>query len=248
MNKTIEVLKNHNTVRKFSDRQVEDDVLREIVRCAQCAATSEFIQSYTIIHIKNEMVKKEIYETVTKQQPILDAPVFLMFCADVRRLGMACEMNGKNLPEMYSNYTETFLMTTVDTAIAAQNALAAAESLGMGGTYMGGIRNNPEKVCQLLKLPKGVYPVFGMVLGYPAEPGAPKERLPLDVVLKTDTYTTEGDEEKMREYDARIKEYYIRRTDGKRTETWTEQMTDFVNEPQRPFMREFLEKQGFSIE
>ena len=127
--------------------------------------------------------------------------------------------------------------------------MAAAEMMGLGGTYMGGIRNNPPKVSQLLKLPKGVYPLFGMVLGYPAEAekSAVKPRLPLPVVLKENSYYGENDEELLKGYDAVIKEYYIERTGGERNETWTEQMTDFVYKPQRPFLKEFLAEQGFLL-
>ena len=76
-------------------------------------------------------------------------------------------MNQRKAPESYLEYTETFLMASVDTAIAAQNTVIAAESEGVGCTYIGGIRNNLPKVMELLSIPNGVYPLFGLVMGYP---------------------------------------------------------------------------------
>ena len=76
---------------------------------------------------------------------------------------------------------------------------------------------------------------------------AAKPRLPLDVVLKEEKYHTDGEEEQIRAYDEVIRQYYIDRTDGKRDETWSMQMADFVEKPQRPFLKEVLGKQGFLL-
>lgn len=243
------LLQNHKSVRKFKEQPVNGELLREIIRSGQHAATSEFIQSYTIIHVTDDKVKNRIYNEVTSQKTILNAPVFLVFCADVNRLLTACTMNQRKAPEAYMQYTETFLMASVDTAIAAQNTVIAAEAEGLGCTYIGGIRNNLPKLIELLEIPKGVYPVFGMVMGYPKEntDEAAKPRLPLDVVFKEGKYDTQGDEALIREYDQIIRNYYIERTGGERDETWTMQMSDFVQKPQRPFLREVLEKQGFTL-
>jgi len=66
--------------------------------------------------------------------------------------------------------------------------MIAAESLGLGGVFIGGIRNDPQKVCELLAIPDQVYPVFGMYLGHPAAEPEQKPGLPVDVVLKEETY------------------------------------------------------------
>ncbi|WP_241428161.1 hypothetical protein [Clostridium sp. DJ247] len=89
--------------------------------------------------------------------------------------------------------------------------------------------------------------MFGMCLGYPDNDSGKKTRLPLDVIFKTDEYTTEGDVERLEEYDSYIKEYYTQRTAGRRVDTWTNQISNLMSNPQRPHMREFLEKQGFKM-
>ena len=249
MNAVENLMINHKSVRKFKKQPVADELLERIIKCAQHAATSEFIQAYTVIKVTDQKTKETFYSEVTSQKPILNAPVFLVFCADVSRLLRASEMNQRQAPESYVEYTETFLMASVDAAIAAQNAVLAAESEGLGCTYIGGIRNNLPKVMELLDIPKGVYPVFGMVLGYPETntDEAAKPRLPLTVVLKEGKYHTDGEEEQIREYDEVIRQYYIERTGGNRDETWSMQMSDFVEKPQRPFLKDVLEKQGFKL-
>ena len=104
------LLQSHKSIRNFKPEPVEKELLREIIRCAQHAPTSEFIQAYTIIHITDSERKETIYREVTRQETILNAPVFLVFCADVNRLLRACQMNGRVAPEGYMAAAETFLM------------------------------------------------------------------------------------------------------------------------------------------
>ncbi len=249
MNMYERVLLNHKSVRTFQDRPVDEALVKRLVRCGQHSATSEFIQSYTVIHITDRKLQETIYEEVANQKTLLRAPTLLIFLADVNRLLRASAMNGRTAPESYLEATETFLMASVDTAIMAQTVSIAAEMEGLGCTYIGGIRNNLDRLSRLLKLPEGVYPLFGMVMGYPAEDSGEmaKPRLPLEVVYKENYYDTDGDEEALKRYDEVIRNYYINRTGGERNETWTQQMSDFVEKPQRPALRRVLKEQGFKI-
>ncbi|KXG74112.1 oxygen-insensitive NADPH nitroreductase [Thermotalea metallivorans] len=242
MNEVIRFMKSHRSIRKFTDKPIEDHLLKEIIESAQWASSSTFVQAYSIIGIKNPQTKKRLAYLCGEQPYIASCPVFLVFCADLHRLKMACEIHGT---EMVGEYTESFIMATVDTALASQNAMLAAESLGLGGVYIGGIRNNPQEVSELLKLPEHVYPVFGICLGYPAEDPERKPRLPVEVVYKEEIYDDRADLEKIREYDKVISEYYLVRTKGKRNDTWTRQMAEKMQKETRPHMKEFLTKRGF---
>ncbi len=244
MNETINLLKSHKSIRKYKDQAVEDEKLKAIIECAQSASTSSYIQAYTIISVKDKDNRKKIAYLSGEQNYIEQCPLFLVFCADLNRTKTSCEINNVTMEE---GYTETFIVATVDAALAAQNALIAAESLGLGGVYIGGVRNNPSQINEILHLPHGVYPVFGMCLGYPNHNPDKKERLPLEVIYKTDEYNVYGDAERIEEYDVHIKDYYEIRTKGKRLDTWTAQISNQMKQPQRPHMKGFLQKQGFLI-
>lgn len=244
MNHVIELLKKHVSVRQFTTQPVSDELLTEIITAGQQASTSNHIQAYTIIRVKDKNKRKAIAKLAGNQAWVEESPIFLVFCADLNRLGKACRMNHKRFE---SGYTENFILATVDTSLAAQNIMIAAEAEGLGGVYIGALRNNPEDVCELLNLPHNVYPVFGMCLGYPAVRNGGKPRLPLSLVFKEDSYTVEGDEEALKDYDNRIKEYYSKRTHGVRSNTWTEGMSSFLKDKQRPHMREFLKTKGFEM-
>ena len=244
MNETVNLLKAHKSIRKYTDQIVEAEKVKTIIECAQSASTSSFIQAYTIISVVNNENRKNIAYLAGDQSYIQQCPLFLVFCADLNRSKNSCEVDNKPMAEVN---TETFILATVDAALAAQNALIAAESLGLGGVYIGGIRNNPSEISNILKLPSGVYPVFGMCLGYPNHNPDVKERLPLDVVFKTDEYNTDDDSNKIKEYDAHISAYYEKRTKGKRLDTWTNQVSNLMSQPQRPHMKDFLDNQGFKM-
>jgi nitroreductase len=185
MNPTIDLIRSHRSIRKFSDRAVDDDTLTAIIAAAQCAATSHFVQAYTVIRVKDRSKRATIAQLAGPQAWVEQAPVFLIFCADLNRLESACEQHGVT---MEKGWAEQFVTATVDAALVAQNALLAAESIGMGGVYIGGIRNDPQTVCDLLGIPDQAYPVFGMCLGWPAHDPPPKPRLPVEAVLFTDHY------------------------------------------------------------
>ena len=170
------------------------------------------------------------------------AAEFLVLCADLKRAGNYCKKYDKPFE---GDYTEQFIIATVDVALMAQNLVIAAESEGLGICYIGGLRNNPKEVSELLGLPRGVYPVFGLCLGYPDQDPEVKPRLPLSVILKQDRYNEEGDADSIAGYDEAIREYYATRTGGGHGISWTEQVATLLSEKSRPHMREFLAEQGF---
>ncbi|WP_040214542.1 oxygen-insensitive NADPH nitroreductase [Clostridium polynesiense] len=244
MNETINLLKSHRSIRKYKNQPIEEEKIKAVIECAQSASTANFVQAYTIIRVNDMEKRKKIAHFGGDQVYIEECPVFFVFCADLNRIKKACEYNGKTMAE---GYTEAFTIATIDTALAAQNAFIAAESLGLGGVYIGGIRNNPSEICEVLNIPANVYPMVGLCLGYPDENPGKKERLPMDIILKNDTYSIEDDFNNIKEYDASIQEYYRNRTNGQRTDTWTSQVSNLMSKPQRPHMREFLKKQGFEM-
>lgn len=244
MNDTINLLKSHRSIRKFSDRPVSSNMVRELIRTGQCAATSSFIQACTVIQIDNRETRKKLREFAANQAYVEEAPVFLVFCADMQRHQNACRMHES---PMLSGFCEQFITASLDCALFAQNVMVAAESLGLGGCYIGALRNRIAEVDELLKLPTLVYPVFGLCLGYPAQDPETKPRLPLEVVLKQETYDDDQDEAYILSYDESVKTYYRNRTGGKKDNSWSEQISDMLVKEARPHMLSFLKGKGFLL-
>jgi nitroreductase len=244
MNETIRLLQSHRSVRKFTDQTVSQAIVDELVKCGQSAATSAFIQACTVIQVEDRENREQLVQLAGNQPYIASAARFLVFCADMNRLKMACDMHEA---EMLSGFTEQFITATVDCALFAQNVIIAAQSLGIEGVYIGGIRNNIQPVTDLLDLPQLVYPVFGMCLGYPAQNPEVKPRLPVPVILKQDRYDDSAEVDRITEYDEQVREYYKTRTGGNKDDSWSQQIADMLVKEARPHMKGFLESRGFIL-
>lgn len=244
MNQITKLLRTHRSIRKFTDQPIEDGVINEIISCGQAAASSSNIQATTVIRVRKPATRAALAELAGGQRYMESAAALLIFCADLQRSKQACESQGG---EFSGGMTEHFIIATTDVAIMAQNCVVAAESMGLGICYIGGIRNNPQQVADLLELPDQVYPLFGLCLGYPDQNPDIKPRLPLSVILKEESYLAGNDEAGVKEYDEQLSEYYQTRTGGKKTSSWSEEMKALVGKESRPHMREFLKKRGFMM-
>ncbi len=119
---------------------------------------------------------------------------------------------------------EEFVVALVDTTLAAAYAFAAAEALGLGGVMIGGMRNDPDVVTDILGLPPLVFPMYGMCLGYPREDPGLKPRLPRDLVAFDDRYDPDRIVERLPAYDDDVRSYYRVRESNSRETTWTSEM------------------------
>jgi nitroreductase len=241
MNNVIETIKSHRSIRKFTDECVPKEMFNEIIDASRYASTSSFVQAYHIIRVTDKTLRQRIFELSGEQTYINMAPEFLVFCADLHKLNYACEKHHKKMDD---GFVESMIVATVDASLVSQNVMLAAESFGLGGVYIGGLRNNIAIISEVLNLPKHVYPLFGMCIGFPAQNPQTKPRMDLSLILSENRYEA-LDVKKLDAYDEEIKEYYIDRTRGKINHTWTEQMSEKMKTETRPFMLEYLQKQGF---
>jgi nitroreductase len=244
MNKVIELLKSHRSIRKFTQQKIEQEVVEELVRAGQSASSSSFIQACTVMQVNDAEHRSQIAHYAGDQAYVEQAPVFLVFCADMKRHQLACELHEAN---MNAGFTEQFITATVDCALFAQNVVTGAESLGLGTVYIGGIRNRISEVSEVLDLPYLVYPVFGLCLGYPNQSPETKPRLPLSVVLKQDVYTDDDDAQHLQDYDQTMQDYYQTRTGGNKSMGWTDQISGMLQKESRPHMQDFLRDKGFLL-
>jgi len=196
------------------------------------------------VRVTDPQARGTIADAAGGQQWIVDAAEFFVICADLLRSDHACRMNGLGEIE---GYTEHFISAMSDAALFAQNLALAAESAGLGGVFIGGIRNDPQVIVDTLSLPRLVFPAFGFCLGWPAEPCETKPRLPLETILHTDRYNDDGIEERLANYDRIIADYYRSRSENKKQSTWTEQVAGALQKKKREHMLGFMRQQGFLL-
>jgi nitroreductase len=178
----------HRTVRAYLPDPVPQDALQCIVAAAQSAATSSNLQTWSVVAVRDRERKARLAECAANQAHIHEAPLLLIWLADLSRSDRNAQRAGS--ASEANRYTEMFLVSAFDAVLAAQNATLAAEALGYGTSYIGAMRNHPAKVSAELKLPKRVFPIFGLTVGRPdpARLSGVKPRLPQNMVLFEETY------------------------------------------------------------
>lgn len=238
MTPTIELLRGHRSIRHFTDQPITEDRRNAIIASAQSASSSSFLQCSAIIRVTDREMRQQLVTLSGGQQYVVQAAEFWVFCADFNRHLQIC-------PDAQLGLTEQLLLGTVDTAMMGQNALVAAESLGLGGVYIGGIRNNIDAVGNLLELPKYVLPLFGLCLGWPADDPGIKPRLPASLVVHENRYKP-LDTAALAQYDEQIAAYYLSRGSNTRHDTWSDHIRRTIIKESRPFILDYLHKQGWA--
>ncbi len=181
MTPTIDLLCSHRSIRAFTDQPVSEAQREAIITAAQSASTSSFLQCSSIIRITDKALRDKLVTLTGGQTWVADAPEFWIFCADFNRHLQIC-------PDAQLGRAEQLLLGCVDTALMGQNAMVAAESLDLGGVFIGGIRNSIAEVTELLGLPKFVLPLFGFCLGHPESKPDVKPRMPHAMLVHENRY------------------------------------------------------------
>jgi len=166
MTQTIRELHARRSVRVYEDRPIEDDNKQAILQAALQAPTAGNQCLYTILDITDSALKERLAVTCDNQPFIATAPLVLIFCADVHRW---YEAFCRHIPQVRRPDVGDLFLAQADALIAAQNAVVAAESLGIGSCYIGDITENYEIHRELLNLPDHVVPAAMLVFGYPTE-------------------------------------------------------------------------------
>ncbi|WP_186577644.1 oxygen-insensitive NADPH nitroreductase [Aquibacillus kalidii] len=246
MNTTIETILNHRSIRKFTNDKVSDDQLNLIVEAASKASTSSYLMAYSIISVTDEEKKKELAQ-ITNQPYVQDNGHLLLFCADLYRNSVNGSENEYEEMTLNLENTEHLLVSTIDAALAAQNATIAAESLGLGICYIGSIRNNMEKVDQLFHLPKHVIPLFGLAIGTPDHNPDQKPRLPKKAYFFENEYPNHDQlTQEIEQFDSKIAAYYKERSFNQRQDSWSAQMTRKLTIPTRMDVTTYVQSKQFN--
>ena len=184
MTETIKLMKAHTSVRRFKEQEISQEHLNEILTATQMASSWKNFQSYSVILVRSQEKKDALYELVP-QEAIRQSAAFLLFVGDLNRAEKGASLHTDTFQPQG---VEGLLITSVDAALAGQNTLLAAESLGYGGVIIGLVRYKSEEVAELFNLPDYTYPVFGIALGVPNQQHDVKPRLPLKQVVFEEEY------------------------------------------------------------
>lgn len=178
-------MKDRRTIRKYSDKNISEELLNELLLTACRASNTGNMQTYSIVITRDEENKKKLAPAHFNQPMVVGAPVVLTFCADYNRFSKWCKLRGAE--PGYDNF-QSFVAAFVDTVAVAQAFCDAAESHGLGICYLGTTTYNADKITDALNLPELVVPVTTITVGYSQEIPAQVERLPLEAIIHNEVY------------------------------------------------------------
>ncbi|MDQ0995256.1 nitroreductase [Phyllobacterium ifriqiyense] len=219
----IETLLAHRSIRFYLPQSVPATAVELAISAAQSAPSSSNLQAWSVLAVEDDDRKARINAVAGNQKQIDQAPLLLVWLADLSRLRNITKTQGS--PAEGLDYLESFLLAIIDATLAAQNAVMAFESLGLGTCYIGALRNNPEAIARELALPKEVFPVFGLTVGYP-NPGIRtdiKPRLPRSTVFHREQYGANADSADFGDYNKILRAF--QKLQLMPAIDWTEQMS-----------------------
>ena len=191
-NETVKLLLERSSCRDFLDKRIPPNILQVVLEAGVHAATAGNLQPYSIIRIESAETKQELAK-MCEQNFIGRAPVLLLFCLDLHR-------NERWASLEVAPYTATssfrhFWVSFQDTIICAQNICTAADSVRLGSVYIGTVIDMPKKIQTMLKLPKGVFPIVLVCLGYPKKRAQSKSKLGVNAIVHQERYHEMKDKE-----------------------------------------------------
>ena len=244
---TIRTLLSHRSIRRYKPDSIPDDHIREAARCGQAASTSSAIQSYCALQVTDAAKRKRLVELTGSQTKVAHCGAFFVVCADTRRHRLICERAGKS----YDTRMEAFLLGVIDASLFAQNMAIALEAMGYGICYIGGLRNDLPAVDDLLDVPQGVYPLFGLCAGIPDESPGERPRLPTDAALFRDAWPSDQQiHAELDAYDATYAAYLDARgaPPDQVDAAWTGPMASRFSAPQRVTAGPYYRSKGANVD
>jgi FMN reductase [NAD(P)H] len=249
----IAPLLDRRVTRRYTDQAVADSLLDALLAAAQSAPAKSDLQQFSVVVMRDRQRIRQIADWIGTMDWIATAPVFLVWCGDMRRGQRLCEMH--DMPHANNNL-DTFLNTAVDCSLAMAQFMAAAEAVGLGTCPISYVRSHIERVSPLLGLPSGVYPVAGLTVGWPVFRRPVSMRLPPSIVVHRERYDDSLLERDAAAYDARRREREPKSpTSLKNTDVyppregvgWSEDVARQLSVPERFGFKAYLRTKGFDL-
>ena len=197
---TVASLLGHRSMRRFTPQPVAQATLDIALAAALSAPAKSDLQQASIILVRDPAQRAAINALVPSMPWIANAPEFLVFCGDNRRMRRIADLRGKPFP---NDTLDMFMNAAVDAGLMMQAFITAAEALGLGVCPISLIRNEVERASELLRLPEGVFPVAGMCVGHPNDKGRVSMRLPPAAMVHVDHYDATTFDAELAAYDTR---------------------------------------------
>jgi len=246
-------LLSRRSVRVYKEDSVPDALIEALIASAQSAPTKSNLQQYSILVVQDPKVRKALDPWCPRTKGLDTVPALLVFCADMRRNQRIGGFRGK--PHVNNNM-DTFLNATVDASLAMGFFIAAAEAVGLGCAALSSLRDHLYGVADVLGLPGGVFPVAGVMCGWPEAEGYVNQRLPQSVVVHRDRYDDSDLEAEIDAYDqTRHASFPVPDARQSKQELfgiaefygWSEHISRQLAVPERPEFRAFLKSHGFDL-
>lgn len=243
MNKVIDTIQDHRSIRQYKTDPISDEHLDEILKSAQAMPNSINGQQTTVVVIRDPEKRAKIAELAGGQPWIATAPVFILFVTDFYKTNLAAKKN--NIEQKIHESIESTVVGAVDVGLNMAGALLAAESLGLGAVPIGGIRKSPQEMIDLLDLPEKTFPVAGLTIGHPENMSYKKPRLPMDTYRHDESYQVEGLQESIDTYDDDMATYLKGIGRGEEG-NWSQRTAGFYQYVYFPSVFPVMKSQGFT--
>ena len=241
----------HGSHRKWTNQAVVPELLRLLFACALSAPSKSDLQQADIIHVADRAKIKAIADLIPDMPWINNAPVFLVFCGNNRRIRQIGEWRDK---PFVNEHLDHFMNAAVDAGIVMSQFIRAAEAVGLGTVPISAVRNKPRETSDILGLPDAVFPVAGLCLGYPLEQSYITARLQLDITVHTDRFDESKLKDNIDAYDQRRhklfplrKQRYAKRYPDVPFYGWSEDKARHYSVPERADFGTFIRDRKFSL-
>jgi nitroreductase/FMN reductase [NAD(P)H] len=242
----------HRVCRRYRDEPVDPALIRLLCACALSAPSKSDLQQRDIVIVSDPALRRSIAGVLPHMPWVGEAPAFLVFCLNARRLPRISALRHKPFP---NNHLDLFFNATGDAAIALATFQVAAEAAGLGGCPISEIRNHVVLLSRWLDLPAGVIPFAGFCLGWPAEAGRISPRLPLALTVHDNRYSEDDFDAHIEAYDRRreaLQPYRTQRDPERwgvaRGYGWSEDKARQYAEPHRADFGTFVRANALSLD
>ena len=251
---TLKSILSRRSIRKFLNKPISKELLTLLLAAAQSAPSKSNLQQYSILVIQDQNIKNEISNLIGNTKWALTAPIFFLYLADIRRNIKITNDRGY---EHKNNNVDTFMNSVIDAALSMQSTICASESIGLGVCPISMIRNIIEEVKVICKLPKGVFPIAGLALGWPDQKSNVSIRLSQDIVIHFDKYNEKDLIQKINKYDEIVfkkdpipenKQRHVDLYGVAKKGTWSENISRQLSVPERSNFKNWLKENGFNLE